>query len=206
MQRLLSLVPVAEVIVAQAIGPGSVREQGDDAVLCRAFRSGVVQSWIAPAMRLGLMPVLIPLAKRAPRIFISSTSQRPPFFGPTKRSFSSLTSFAVARSIALNDMPRAGARSARVKSGQASNARRIFSGVFTRVSTVVSTGVFTRASTVVSTVADRGLICVGANKNVTPIPIRFHLQHRRRLARVQTGLHHALDATPPRLNLTTAEK
>jgi hypothetical protein len=91
--------------------------------------------------------------------FHSSTSQCPPIFGPTKRSFSSLTSLAVARSTALNDLPMDDASPARVNSDLAFSAARIFSCVFTRVSTGVSTGF-------------RGVVtCTGANGNVTHTPI-----------------------------------
>ena len=95
--------------------------------------------------------------------FHSSTSQCPPFFGPTKRSFSSLTSLAVARSTALNDLPMDDASPARVKSGLAISAARIFSGVFTRVSTGISTGISTGFRGVVT--------CACANKNFTHTPI-----------------------------------
>jgi hypothetical protein len=130
--------------------------------------------------------------------FHSSTSQCPPFFGPTKRSFSSLTSLAVARSTALNDLPMDDASPARVKSGLAFSAARIFSGVFTRVSTGISTGVSTGFRGVVT--------CAGANGNCHPHSDRLHLQHWRGPARLQAGLQHALDPAPPGLYLAAAEK
>jgi hypothetical protein len=111
---VLALAPVAQVAVAEAVRPRRVGEQGDDAVLRLAF--GAMDDSTS---------------------FHSSTSQCPPFLGPTKRSFSSLTSFAVARSTALNDLPMDDASSARVRSGLAFSAARIFSGVFASVSTGV---------------------------------------------------------------------